>query len=84
MSNPIHPYLNTKPPCDCGNQHASWYGDPQGLRVYRCDPCNRIENAIAFLRSSHVQDNKHRLGCLGAQDIDNALASLLNPGTKSD
>lgn len=72
-----HPYLNPNPPCDCGNVHAKWFGDPRGLRIYRCAQCDSIETAIAYLRSDYVQHNKHRLGVLGAQDVDNALAALL-------
>jgi hypothetical protein len=46
------------------------------MRVYRCDNCDRIEDAISTLRSDYVQRNKFRLGALGASDIDQALAIL--------
>ncbi len=37
---------------------------------------DRIKSALSCLQSSHVQENKHRLGALGSQDIDSAIASL--------
>lgn len=63
-------------PCDCGSDNARWHGERTGLRSYRCDNCERIHVALQFLRSDYVQGNKHRLGALGSQDIDSAIAAL--------
>lgn len=62
--------------CQCGSSNAKWFGDRHGRREYLCPSCYRIQTAIAFLRSDYVQDNKHRMGVLGQQDIDNALLIL--------
>lgn len=35
-----------------------------------------IRHAIKTLESSHIQDNKFRMGVLGAQDIIHAIATL--------
>lgn len=37
-----------------------------------------IQYALDYLRSSHVQSNKGRMGVLGAGDIDAAIAILKN------
>lgn len=37
---------------------------------------NYTERALSELESSHVQNNKHRMGALGAQNIDRAIAAL--------
>lgn len=68
----------TEQKCECGHPNPRWHGDRHSLRVFRCDNCERIERAIFNLRSAHLQDNKHRLGVLGAQDVDMALSSLLS------
>lgn len=66
----------TEIPCECGSMNARWYGERTGRREYMCDNCYRIKTAIGHLRSDHVQANKFRLGTLGVQDIDMALAAL--------
>lgn len=35
-----------------------------------------LAEALSQLESSHVQNNKHRMGALGAQNIDRAIAAL--------
>lgn len=37
---------------------------------------DRIKAALAALESDHVQKNKFRMGILGSQDIDIAVANL--------
>ncbi len=32
-------YVTKKPPCDCGNENASWHGNEHGRREYCCDKC---------------------------------------------
>jgi hypothetical protein len=64
------------PVCDCGNPNAAWRGDRHGLRSFRCEQCEAIYSALEWLKSDHVQQNKFRLGALGAQDIDYAVTAL--------
>lgn len=42
----------------------------------RQDILRDVQNAKVMLTSSHVLDNKHRLGVLGDQDVGAAIASL--------
>lgn len=35
-----------------------------------------INAALSFLQDSYIANNKHRMGVLGAQDIDNAIRCL--------
>lgn len=66
----------SRPICECGNPNASFHGDRHGLRSFRCNQCEAINAALQWLASDYVQRNKHRLGVLGAQDVDNAIAAL--------
>ena len=54
----------TRPPCDCGNPHASWHGDRCGLRSYMCDKCwreQKMREALIAL-ANHVEHQAYRLG----------------------
>ena len=66
----------TIPGCDCGHPDAYWHGDRAGLRVFECKSCHESKAALACLLSGYVQRNKHRLGALGAQNIDLAVSAL--------
>lgn len=50
--------------------------DPRGSYVAFREVEALARSAERFLASDHIQKNKHRMGALGAQDIDNALAAI--------
>ncbi len=50
-----------KPPCDCGNENASWHGDHCGRREYCCDKCfKRYKEQLAEARAEIERINHQR------------------------
>lgn len=50
-----------------------------GVFYFRRKPDKRegaVLSALSYLKEDHVQDNKHRMGLLGSQNIDRAVKLL--------
>jgi len=76
-------YVTKKPPCDCGNENASWHGDHCGRREYCCD-IKRYKKQLAEARAEIERLNKNLRLLLCKTHLDNCEAGLFNSKNPDD
>lgn len=57
-----------KPPCDCGNENASWHGDHCGRREYCCDKCWQAKHISSCPRCG----GKVKVKCIETYSVDSS------------